>query len=82
MNHTLTHIASISGIRHHLTILYLKEESGIVERANKEVKRSIQNILADEECIPEWPQLLCTIEKLLNSSVKQALGVAKHFAFW
>jgi hypothetical protein len=53
MNQTLTHLASISGIRQHLTIPYSKEENGIVERANKEVNRHIRNILADEECIPD-----------------------------
>ena len=51
MNETLTHLTSVSGIRHHVTIPYLKEENGIVEQANKEVHRNIHNILADEECI-------------------------------
>jgi hypothetical protein len=71
MNQTLTHLASVSD---HLTIAYSKDENGIVERANKEVNRHIRNILADEECIPDWPQMLCMTEKLLNS-VKHALGV-------
>jgi hypothetical protein len=54
---TLTHLASISGIRHHLTIPYSKEENGIFERANKDV-RNIRNMLADEECIPDSSQML------------------------
>ena len=78
MNQTLTHLASISGIRHHFTIPYSKEENGIVERANKEVNRHIRNILADEDCIQDWPQMLCMTEKLLNSSVKHALGVSPN----
>ena len=41
MNQTLTHLTSISGIRHHLTIPYSKEENGIVELANQEVNRHI-----------------------------------------
>ena len=53
MNQTLTNLASVSGIRHHVTIPYSKEENGIVERANKEVNRHIRNILADEECIQD-----------------------------
>ena len=75
MNQTLTHLASISGIKHHVTIPYSKEENGIVERANKEVNRHIRNILADKDCIPDWPQMT---EKLLNRSVKQALGVSPN----
>ena len=78
MNQTLTHLASISGIRHHVTIPYSKEENGIVERANKEVNRHIRNILVDKDCISDWPQILCLTEKLLNSSVKQALGVSRQ----
>ena len=78
MNQTLTHLTTISGIRHHLSIPYSKEENGIVERANKEVNRHIRNILADTECIHEWPQMLCMIEKVLNSSIKQPLGVSPN----
>ena len=76
MNQTLTHLASISGIKHHVTIPYSKEENGIVERANKEVNRHIRNILADKDCITDWPQMLCLTENLLYSSVKQALRVS------
>ena len=61
-----------------MTIPYSKEEKGIVERANKEVNRHIRNILADDECIPDWPQMLCMTEKLLNSTVKHALGVSPN----
>ena len=78
MNQTLIHLTTISDIRHHLSIPYSKEENGIVERANKEVNRHIRNILADTNCIHEWPQMLCMIEKLLNSSIKQPLGVSPN----
>jgi transposase InsO family protein len=82
MNQTLTHLTTISGIRHHLSIPYSKEENGIVERANKEVNRHIRNILADTDCIHEWPQMLCMTEKLLNSSIKQTFrGVTEHRPF-
>jgi hypothetical protein len=36
-----------SGVHHHTTIPYSKDENGIVERANKEVNRHIRNILFD-----------------------------------
>ena len=43
----------------------------VVEWANNEVNRQIRNILADEECKPDWPQVLCMPEKLLSSSVNK-----------
>ena len=78
MNQTLTHLASVPGIRNHVTIPYSKEENGIVERDDKEVNRHIRDILVDEECTQDWPQRLCMTEKLLNSSVKHALGVSPN----
>ena len=46
MNQLLTHFDAESGIKHHTTIPYSKEH-GIVERANKEIKRHIGNALFD-----------------------------------
>ena len=73
MNATLEGYATLSGVWHHSTIPYSKEENGI-ERANKEVNRHIRNILFDKECFKNWPQMLCMTVKLLKSSVKQPLG--------
>jgi len=75
MNQTLKSFATLIGVRHHGTILYSKEENGIVERANKEVNHHIRNILADKELVNKWPQMLCMTEKLLNS-VKKPLGAS------
>jgi hypothetical protein len=38
----------MTGVKHHTTIPYSKEENGIVELANKEVNRHIRNILFDK----------------------------------
>ena len=59
MNATLEGYATLTGVRHHSTIPYSKEENGIVERANKEVNRHIRNISSDHECVKNWPQMLC-----------------------
>ena len=32
------------------------------------------HILADNDCVKNWPQVLCLTENLLKSSVKQLLG--------
>ena len=78
MNSTLTHLTTISGICHYLSIPHSNEENGIVERANKEVNRRIRNILADKDCIHELPKMLCMTEKLLNSSIKQPFVVSPN----
>jgi hypothetical protein len=75
MNQTLTHLATLFGMKNHVSIPYSKEENGIVERANKEVNRHIRNIVADKDCVHDWPTLLCI---LLNSSVKQPLGASPN----
>ena len=59
----LERFAVLSGIRHHSSIPYSKEENGIVERANKEVNRHIRNILLDKECVTNWTQMICMTEK-------------------
>ena len=58
----LTHFYEITGIKHHMTIPYSKEEHGIMERANKEVNRHIRNILFDKNIIPNWSKMLCMTE--------------------
>ena len=54
--------ATLTGVRHHGTIPYSKDENGIVDRENKEVNRHIRNILADKEIVENWPQMLCMTE--------------------
>ena len=36
------------------TMAYCKEENSIVERANKEVKRHLRNIIFDKDVLPRW----------------------------
>ena len=78
VNHMLTHFFDMTGIKHHSTIPYSKEENGIVERANKEVNRHIRNMLFDFGHFKNWTRLLAMTEKILNSSVKGPLGVSPN----
>ena len=78
VNDLLTHFHQETGIKHHTTIPYSKEENGIVERANKEVNRHIRNILFDLGPVKNWSRLLCTTKRVLNNSVKQPLGVSPN----
>ena len=45
MNKTLEGYAALSGVRHHASIPYSKEENNIVERANKEVNRHTEYLI-------------------------------------
>jgi len=58
MNQTLTHLASVSGIRRNVTIPYSKKENGIVERANKEVNRHMNILVDKEQALSVSPTLL------------------------
>jgi transposase InsO family protein len=79
MNQLLTHFNAETGIKHHTTIPYSKEENGIVERANKEVNGHIRNILFDKRHFKNWSRgLLCMTKRVLNTSVKQPLGVSPN----
>ena len=78
VNQMLAHFHDITGIKHHMTIPYSKEENGIVERANKEVNRHIRKILFDKGKFQNWSKMLCMTVKVLNSSIKQPLGVSPN----
>ena len=77
-NKTLEGYATLSGVKHHASIPFSKEENSIVERSNKEVNRHLRNILSDKECVTNWPQMLCMTEKLLNLSIKQLLEASPN----
>jgi transposase InsO family protein len=78
VNQLLSHFNEMTGIKHHTTIPYSKEENGIVERANKEVNRHIRNILFDKGHFKNWSRMLCMTERILNTSIKQPLGASPN----
>ena len=45
VNDLLTHLHQETGIKHHTTMPYSKEENGIIERANKKVNRHIRHFI-------------------------------------
>ena len=49
------------------TVSYSNKENGIISSANKEVIRHIRNILADKECVDNWPKMLCMTKRMLSS---------------
>ena len=75
MNDTLIQYANLTGISCLSSIPYSKEETGIVDRSNKEVSRQIRYILFDNE---EWSSYLQMTEKLFDSSIKQPAGTSNQ----
>jgi len=79
MNQLITHFNEKTGIKHHTTIPSSKEENGI-ERENGLIRRSTgtYDILFDKGNFKNWFRLLCMTERVLNTSVKQPLGVSPN----
>jgi hypothetical protein len=78
MNSLMSELTNAAGIRHIGTIPYSKEENGLVERCNKEVNRHLRNIFFDTDIQSDWSSYLSMTQMLLNSSIKQPLGVSPN----
>ena len=56
------------------TMSYSKEESGIVERANKEVFRHVRNFIFDNAAKASYSRYIPLVERIINSSIHKATG--------
>ena len=63
------------GPEQQFTMQYSKEESAIVERANKEVMRHLRNIIFDRNIIEKYSLYTPLVQRIMNSSVHQSIGV-------
>ena len=61
---------------HLLTTPYSKEENGLVERANKEVLRHLQNMVYDDKLRDEWDIALPLVRRILNATDHSAIGTS------
>lgn len=76
VNSLITELLQMVGSEHVLATPYSKEESGLVERANKEVLTKLQKVLFDLNKVPQWPEYLPFVQRILNASVHSSIGVA------
>ena len=67
---------SILGARHNVTIAHSHQESGIVERANKEVMRYLRGFMFEQSVEAGWRSYLPFTQRICNSEVVQHLGVS------
>ena len=56
------------------TMSYSKEESAIVERANKEVFRHVRNFIFDNAAKSNYSRYIPLVERIINSSIHKATG--------
>ena len=64
------------GIKHHKTLTGSKEETGIVERLNKEVMRHLRNIVFDKRVYNTWSQNVPFVQRIINSVTHSSTGVS------
>jgi hypothetical protein len=69
-------LVKLVGFEHDLTLAYSKEESAVVERANKEVMRHLRAILLDKNIVTDWSNSLPLVQRIMNASVHSAIGVS------
>lgn len=73
-NELFRSLAARAGIERLVSTPYSKEENGLVERANKEVNRSLRNLVFDKDIESEWSEYLPLIMRHYNTAVKKPLG--------
>jgi hypothetical protein len=69
-------VISIIGARHHVAIAHSHQESGIVERANKEVMRHLRGFMFEQSVEAGWKSYLPFTQRICNSEVVQHMGVS------
>ena len=66
----------MSEVEHSFTTAYLKEENGIVERANQEVMRHLRAMLFDARVHDKWSfEQLPMVQRIMNTVEKTSTGV-------
>ena len=76
VNDIVSELLKLVGVEHELTLAYSKEESAIVERANKEVMRHLKAILLDKNIVDDWAISLPLVQRIMNASVHSSIGVS------
>ena len=75
-NETMTELERLIGIEPLTVLAGSKEENALVERANREVTRHLRNIIFDQKVISAWGSALPLVQRIMNSTVHESLGVA------
>ena len=72
----------LSGIHHHITLAYSKQENGIVERCNKEILRHLRAIIYEREVLSQWYKFIPMVQRIFNSTISDSIGVTQPINIW
>ena len=76
VNAIIKDFALLSGIHHHITLAYSKQENGIVERCNKEILRHLRAIIYEREVLHQWYKFTPMVQRIFNSTISDSIGVS------
>jgi len=69
-------LCKILGTEHVRTIPHSHQENAIVERVNKEILRHLRALVYDDKTIGKWSKRLVFVQRILNTTVHESIGVA------
>ena len=76
VNAIIKDFSLLSGIHHHITLAYSKQENGIVERCNKEILRHLRAIIFEREVLHQWYKFTPMVQRIFNSTISDSIGVS------
>jgi hypothetical protein len=76
ISNAMTELTTTLGISHTITISHSKEENGIVERANKEILKYLQQIIFTHRSRNKWSSFLPLVQRIMNSTMHGSLGTS------
>ena len=75
-NDIINELCRMVGTTQTFTMRASKQENGIVERSIKEIRKHLRNIIFTTNLMDNWSTYLPLVQRILNSHVKEALGVS------
>ena len=76
VNHTVDEVLKLIGVKHVTSLAYSKQETGIVERSNKEVLRHLRAIINEFKADGRWSDYLPLVQRIFNAQMIESTGVS------
>ena len=76
VNEVISELLLLIGVEHCLSVAYSKEESAIVERANREINRHLRNMFFHDRIVDNYVTNIPLVQRILNSNPNSRTKVA------